>query len=349
MKDMKFPVARFWRPLDDQRVACGLCPHECVLKPGATGICRVRRNVDGKFYAESYGLVTSLALDPVEKKPLFHVEPGGWLLSVGSFGCNLRCDFCQNWGISQTVPRSRSYAPEDVVLAALRAKDADDRVVGLAYTYNEPIVGIEFLLDCAGLAKRRGLLNVMVTNGFASEPALRELLPLVDAFNVDVKAWDDGFYRRIAFGRLEPVKRTVESALREGAWVEVTYLVIPGENDSDDQVDGVSRWLAGLSRSVPLHLSRYFPAYNSERPMTPQSTLERLRDVARSHLDYVYLGNTGAEEGATTYCPGCGEVLLERGGMDLLRSRLQDGHCPNCGREADLIGSVHLRKKHPNR
>lgn len=334
--------ARFYSKREDGHVACELCPHRCVIAPNKYGVCRVRQNINGRLISRSYGHVTSLALDPVEKKPLFHVEPGAKLLSVGSFGCNFRCEFCQNWQISQSRPDCALLDPAQIVRAASRERETDKRVVGLAYTYNEPIVGLEFVLDCARTAKEQGFRNVMVTNGYISKEAREEALPLIDAFNIDVKAWDDVFYRDLAKGRLEPVRETVQRALASGAWVEITYLVIPGRNDGDEDIEGLARWLGALNPATPLHITRYFPAYRSRESVTPIETLERLRSIALTELYYVYIGNAWRKGYADTDCPECGRVLLERGGMELEASHLVGGNCPECGRQLEMVGEVFL-------
>ena len=331
--------ARFYQKLDEGKVKCLLCPHGCVIAPGRSGICRVRENRDGILYASTYGLVSSVALDPIEKKPLFHVDPGSYLLSIGSYGCNFSCEFCQNWQISQERPELYEATPEKIVDMALDQKDRRPNVTGIAYTYNEPTIWMEFVLDCAKLAKRQGLRNVLVTNGFISRDALEEALLYVDALNIDVKAWTEGFYRDIVHGRLSPVMETVERA-KEKAWVEVTYLVVPGENDRDEDVRGLSQWLARLDPAIPLHLSRYFPAYRFRRPATPIETLERLRKVALERLHYVYIGNAWKKGYADTVCPECKTVLLERGGLELERSHLSDASCPTCGRRLEMVGRV---------
>jgi len=282
-----------------------------------------------------------MAVDPVEKKPLFHVDPGGYLFSVGSFGCNLGCLFCQNWQISQERPSLCRTTPSQVVGLALEQKRRCPQLTGMAYTYNEPTVFMEFVLDCAEQAKENGLRNVLVTNGFISQEALREVLPVVDALNIDVKGWTEDFYRKTIRGRLEPVVRTVETAA-ENAWVEVTYLVIPGENDSDGDIRGLTKWLSGLSPAIPLHLSRYFPNYKFSAPATPIETLERLREVAMEDLHYVYIGNSSRRGYADTVCPECKTTLLMRSGLELEISRLVDGACPRCGRKLEMMGEVQV-------
>ena len=330
--------ARFYRKLDEGKVKCTLCPHGCVIAPGKSGICRVRENKDGTLYASTYGLVSSVALDPIEKKPLFHVDPGGYLLSIGSYGCNFSCEFCQNWQISQERPDLYEASPERIVGMAVDQRELHPNVTGIAYTYNEPAIWTEFVLDCAKLAKRRGLRNVLVTNGYISRDALDEALPYVDALNIDVKAWTEGFYRDIVHGRLGPVVEAIEKA-----WVEVTYLVIPEENDRDEDVRGLSEWISRVDPAIPLHLSRYFPAYRFRRAATPIETLERLRKVALERLYYVYIGHAWKRGYADTVCPECKTVLLERGGLELERSHLVDGSCPTCGRRLEMVGRVWAR------
>ncbi len=331
--------ARFYERQGAGAAKCLLCPHGCVILPGKAGICSVRENRDGTLYAANYGRLSSMAMDPVEKKPLFHVDPGGYLLSIGSYGCNFGCLFCQNWQISQEKPALYDATPHQVVKTALDQREKHPGMAGIAYTYNEPTVFLEFILDCAGMAKEAGLRNVLITNGFITEEALRDVLPSIDALNIDVKGWDEGFYRRTIKGRLGPVVRTVEVAA-EKAWVEVTYLVIPGENDSDADVRGVAKWLQSLSPSIPLHLSRYFPNYKFCVGATPVATLERLREVAREYLHYVYIGNAWKRGYADTLCPRCHRALLVRGGLELEESRLVDGACPTCGRKLEMVGRV---------
>ena len=331
--------ARFWEKQGEKAVRCRLCPHGCLISLGKTGICGVRENRDGTLYAMNYGQLSSLAVDPVEKKPLFHVDPGGYLFSIGSYGCNFGCLFCQNWQISQEKPELHEATPSQVVGMALEQRKRHPQVTGIAYTYNEPTVFMEFVLDCAEKAKEEGLRNVLITNGFISREAQLEALPLVDALNIDVKGWTEEFYRRTIRGRLEPVVKAVEAAV-EKAWVEITYLVIPGENDSDKDVRALSNWLGGLSPSIPLHLSRYFPNYKFSAPATPISTLERLRQVAMERLHYVYIGNAWKRGYADTLCPECHSELLLRGGLELEASRLRDGACPTCGRKLEMVGEV---------
>jgi pyruvate formate lyase activating enzyme len=252
-------------------------------------------------------------MDPIEKKPLYHFFPGSWIFSVGSFGCNFRCKFCQNWQIAQlTEVPTEEISAEELVNVASRQKDN----IGIAYTYNEPTIWYEYVIECASLARKKGLKNVLVTNGFIEKEPLEKLLPFIDAMNIDVKAYTEDFYRDITFGKLSPVKRTVEIA-QKSCHVEITTLLIPGMNDGEDEVEALAKWLASLRKDIPLHLTRYFPNFKLDLPPTPVETIRRAREIAMKYLDYVYTGNVVDEEGSNTYCPKCGELLIARQGYDV--------------------------------
>lgn len=319
---------------------CGLCPHECALKDGQTGICRVRVNKEGVLYTQNYGKISSMAVDPTEKKPLFHFHPGSLLLSIGSYGCNLRCEFCQNWTISQEKPKYVKQSPREVVEAALGAQRKDRRMVGIAYTYNEPSVMYEFVLECAKRARAEGLKNVFVTNGYLNLEPLKGLLPFLDGINIDVKGFSPEFYRKVIGGELCKVKEAVETAANS-SWVEVTYLVIPGLNDSKEEVREMARWLRGINPKIPLHLSRYFPNYRMNVPATPLETLVKLKKMAEEYLEYVYVGNAWQKGLADTVCPDCGSTLITRGALTMESSYLTPtGECRACGRPLDVVGKV---------
>lgn len=271
-------------------VTCELCFHHCRLAEGQTGTCRARANRDGTIVPLNYGRLTALALDPIEKKPLRRFHPGSLILSVGSFGCNLHCPFCQNAEIAAAGAEvcTRDCTPERLVQEALRLRDRGN--IGVAYTYNEPLVGYEYVRDCAEQVRRAGLCNVLVTNGTIAENPWRELLPLLDAVNIDLKGFTETWYRRLG-GDLETVKRSIELAAR-GCHVEVTTLVVPGENDSEEEMRALSAWLASVDPEIPLHVSRFFPRHRmQDRPPTPVRTVCRLAEVARERLSYVYTGN----------------------------------------------------------
>ena len=273
------------------KALCELCFHHCALDDGQTGLCRARACQDGKIVSLNYGKLTSLALDPIEKKPLRRFHPGSLILSVGSFGCNLRCPFCQNHEISmagdsgiQTV----EVSPEQ--LAAKAAELVPHGNIGVAYTYNEPLIGYEYVRDCAALVHEQGMVNVLVTNGTVEEEPWRALLPLIDAANIDLKGFTPAWYRRLG-GDLETVKRSIALAA-ERCHVEVTTLLIPGENDSEEEIRELARWLASISSEIPLHLSRFFPRYRMlDRPPTPVEQVSCLAETARRYLSYVYTGN----------------------------------------------------------
>lgn len=269
---------------------CDICFHHCELDEGRTGLCRARANRGGQIVPLNYGRLTSLALDPIEKKPLRRFHPGGLVLSLGSFGCNLRCPFCQNAEISMAGAEfpARDYSPEALVQLALALRPRGN--LGLAYTYNEPLVGYEFVRDCAALVREAGMFNVLVTNGTIEEAPWRALLPLIDAVNIDLKGFTEAWYRRLG-GDLETVKRSTALAA-EACHLEVTTLVVPGCNDGEDELRALSGWLASLSPDIPLHISRFFPRHRmNDQPPTPVDTVYRLAAVARERLRYVYTGN----------------------------------------------------------
>jgi len=303
--------AMFWSKDNDGGVRCGLCPHRCCISEMASGVCGVRVNRGSELFAAGYGVVSSIALDPIEKKPLYMFRPGKHVLSIGGYGCNLKCRFCQNYEIStvsvtergdgkpktengepleakepRKMGQGQRLTPDDIVELALRT--VPDGNIGVAYTYNEPLVGYEYLRDCARLVRGAGLGNVIVTNGYINEEPLGELLPLTDAMNIDLKGFTDGFYRRVG-GDLQTVMKTITAAHKQ-CHVEVTTLVIPGENEAD--VEGIARWLASIDPGIPLHLSRFFPRYiYSDRAPTPRNTILKAKDLAKAHLKNVFTGN----------------------------------------------------------
>lgn len=270
---------------------CDLCFHHCVLNEGQTGLCRARSNQHNQIHCSNYGQITALALDPIEKKPLRHFYPGSLILSAGSYGCNLRCPFCQNAEISMTdgtTVRSAYYSPQALVNRALDLRPQGN--IGLAYTYNEPLVGYEYLLDCAALAHQHGLKNVLVSNGTIEEAPFRRLLPLLDALNIDLKGFTVEWYRQLG-GDLDTVKGSIRLAA-EQCHLEVTTLLIPGANDSEEEIDALSAWLASIDPTIVLHLSRFFPRYRMlEKSPTAIDTVYHLADIARRHLVSVYTGN----------------------------------------------------------
>ena len=269
---------------------CQICPRECVLENGQKGFCKGRENREGKIICASYGKVTSIALDPIEKKPLAHFMPGSKVLSIGSYGCNLRCPFCQNHRISMSGSEMAiiEISPEELAQKAVELADKGN--IGVAYTYNEPLIGYEFVYDCSLEVRKRGFKNVLVTNGYICEEPLNELLPNIDAMNIDLKGFSDNYYRELA-GDLESVKRTITISSAH-CHVEVTTLIIPGENDSETEMEQLSSWLASLNPNIPLHISRFFPKHKlTYLSATPTETIHSLARIASKKLKYVYTGN----------------------------------------------------------
>ena len=323
--------ARFYEKLEDKKVRCHLCPHECVIADGRRGICRVRENQDGILYSLIYEQLSSHSVDPIEKKPLYHFHPGSSAFSIGTVGCNLSCNFCQNWEISQGTVSTYTMTSREVVELTKRY-----RCESIAYTYNEPVIWYEFLYDTALLAQKEGLYNILVTNGFVQEEPLKNLLPYIDALNIDVKAFTEKFYKKLCHGKLSPVLKAAEAA-KEYSWVEITTLLIPGENDSPEEIKALVDWVASLGVETPLHFSRYFPNYNLRLPTTPVETLEKARSLALEKLRYVYIGNVWGHEGDNTYCYNCKEPLIVRRGFSASVVGLQNTACKACGAGIDLM------------
>jgi pyruvate formate lyase activating enzyme len=315
----------------DRYTECRLCPHFCKIASGKKGICGVRKNTGEKIELMTYGVISGHSLDPVEKKPLYHFFPGSNILSIGSYGCNMRCDFCQNWHISQKTADSfsRDSDPDKIALEAVSSY----KNIGLAFTYNEPVIWFEFVRDTAIKIKEKGLYTVMVSNGFVNSDPLNEMLGFIDAFNIDLKAFNEAFYKKLTGAELEPVKDTLKQIARAGKHLEVTTLIITGRNDSELEMEMESKWISEeLGEEIPLHLSRYFPMFRRDDPATPQSTLTRLYETASRNLKYVYLGNTYNDTGQETHCSKCGYVVTKRSGYN---TRLMDldsnGSCSKCG------------------
>ncbi len=319
---------------NDDKLKCLLCPHSCLISPGARGVCGVRENHGSEILPVTYGVISGFALDPIEKKPLYHFFPGSSILSVGSYGCNLKCDFCQNFHISQDVHpgSSRHMSPEELVRQALMAPGNS----GLAYTYNEPVIWYEYVNDCARLASAKGLYNVMVTNGYVNSEPLAGLIKVIDAFNIDLKAFSKEFYRRYTGATLAPVLEAIKMVASSGRHLEVTTLIIPGLNDSADEMRREAEWIAlNAGRQVPLHLSRYFPMYRRSNPPTPPETILRLKEIADEYLDFVYTGNlAGSDSGSDTMCPSCHSLAVRRSGYSTTVTGLTDeGRCTSCDAE----------------
>jgi len=324
--------AMFYKKAAGGAVNCCLCPHHCKIAPGKVGTCKVRKNIDGKLYSINYGRVSSWAMDPIEKKPLYHFYPGSMIFSVGSIGCNFRCKFCQNWQIAQLTDIStQEISAAELIKAAKRQKGN----IGIAYTYNEPTIWYEYVIECAKLARQEGLKNVLITNGFIENEPLQELLPYIDAMNIDIKAFCEDFYKDLVFGRLSPVKRTVEVA-QSKCHIEITTLLIPGMNDREEEIEELAKWLSSLRKDIPLHLTRYFPNFKLDIPPTPIDRIKTARDVAVKYLDYVYTGNMADDIGNNTYCPTCEKLIIKRTGYKT-HSKVKNNKCPYCKSSVSLI------------
>jgi pyruvate formate lyase activating enzyme len=327
--------ARFWSLAADGRVECDLCPRHCRLRDGQRGFCFVRQNVGGQLELTTYGRSSGFCVDPVEKKPLNHFYPGTPVLSFGTAGCNLACRFCQNWDISAARAMDRlmdSAGPERIAAAAVQTGSRS-----LAYTYNDPIVFAEYAIDTAAAARSLGVKNIAVTAGYIEPGPAAEFFAAMDAANVDLKSFRDDFYRRITGGRLAPVLETIRYLVQETpVWVELTTLLIPGLNDSDAELDGLTGWVAGeLGPDVPLHFTAFHPDHKlRDRPRTPLATLRRARDRAlTAGLHFVYTGNVADPASAATYCPACGAPVIGRDGYGLTLWRLDCGACADCGEQ----------------
>lgn len=331
-KEVVERICEFQSPMGDGRVQCLICPHCCVIPPDQSGICLCRKNIDGVLHPLNYGQITSAALDPIEKKPLYHFYPGRQILSLGTWGCNFKCDFCQNWQISQQM------APSERLLPAAAVEMAQQRgSFGLAYTYNEPTIWFEYVLDTGRLVHEAGLKNVLVTNGYVNSEPLEALLEVVDAMNIDLKGFTDLFYRRHAKGHLEPVLTAARQAAGR-CHIETTTLLIPGENDSPAELEGLADWIStNLGRSCPAHLSAYFPRYKLGLPATESDVLYRARDILRKKLDFVYIGNIISSEASDTHCPKCGAVAVRRRGYQVDASGLRGSACGACGSELNFV------------
>ncbi len=322
--------AQFFQFLEKNRIKCTLCPHFCVLSEGQTGLCGVRKNHGGELVTLNYGVVSALHVDSIEKKPLYHFYPSKSILSVGSLGCNLFCSFCQNWEIAHPEKKLslQTYLPDEIVKAALKTPNN----IGIAYTYNEPIVFYEFMFDTAKLAKHEKLKTVMVTNGFINPEFLSELFPFIDAFSVDLKGFSDVFYRKTTKSKLLPVLENLKIIYHSGRHLEITNLIIPGLNDNEQEFREMIKWIVeNLSDKVVLHLSRYFPQYKLNIPATDVDIMMKLYKIAREYLLYVYLGNLHSSLGSDTYCPTCGIKVISRMGYETKLLALEaDGKCINC-------------------
>ncbi len=329
--------ASYYEKLDNNAVKCVLCPHNCVIKEGKYGICKVRKNENGILYSLNYGQLSAVHLDPTEKKPFYHFYPGKNILSIGSIGCNLKCNFCQNSHISQ-INFDKEYPtehhkPDLIIKEAKRVRNN----IGIAYTYNEPVIWYEYMLDTAIKAKEQNLKNVIITNGYINPEPLKELTPYIDAFNIDLKAFTEDFYKKQTYSSLQPVLNTIETIASSGKHLEITNLIIPSLNDDISVFKKMLKTLVRISgKNTILHLSRYFPAYKSNIPATPKETILEFYHLAKKHLNFVYLGNIKSDIGNNTYCPNCGNLLITRTLFFTRISGMNENKCNACNHKIPI-------------
>ncbi|MCM8795782.1 MAG: AmmeMemoRadiSam system radical SAM enzyme [Candidatus Omnitrophica bacterium] len=330
--------ALFYEKLDHKIVQCHLCPRNCIIPPTRRGFCGVRENREGILYSLSYAKPVAIHIDPIEKKPLFHFLPGTTAFSIATAGCNLRCKFCQNWEISQAKPEDVEYLylePEDLVKKVKLSGSPT-----IAYTYTEPTIFYEYMLETAKLAKEVGIRNIMHSAGYINEAPLRQLAKYLDAANIDLKGFSDEYYAKMSEGTLEPVLKTLKVLKEEGVHLEITNLVLSGFNDDEDTLVKMCLWIKeNLGPDTPLHFSRAFPMYKMlHLNPTPVETLERARKIALDcGLKYVYIGNVAGHPAENTYCPKCGKILIERKGYFILQNNIEDGKCKFCGEKIEGV------------
>lgn len=321
------------------KVKCRLCAQYCTISPGKRGICAVRENIDGTLYSLVYGKVVANHVDPIEKKPLYHFYPGSKSYSIATVGCNFKCLHCQNYEISQYPKQhegipGQEMTPEEVVEDAVRTGCRS-----ISYTYTEPTIFMEFAYDCARLAREKGIKNVFVSNGFASPESTKLIAPYLDADNIDLKG-DDDFYKKTVGARLQPVLDTIKLMKESGVWVEITTLVIPGQNDSEEFLRWLAEFIKSVDPAIPWHVTQFYPTYKMlDRPRTPTAVLRRAREIGlEAGLKYVYEGNVPGEGGENTICPSCGAVLIGRLGFALTGVSMKGSKCHSCGAVIDGVG-----------
>ena len=337
-KKQKYKEAVLWET-EGRGVRCFLCSHRCLIADGKVGYCAVRKNIGGVLYSLVYDKVCSAGVDPIEKKPLFHFQPGSRSFSIATPGCNFRCEFCQNWQISQVALKhgdiaGSAYRPEDIVDAA-----AQSDCGSIAYTYTEPTIFMELAADCGRLAKRKGLANVFVSNGYQSREAIDFVRDWLDGINIDLKSFREDYYRKLCKAKLQPVLDTIGYvANKTDIWMEITTLVVPGQNDSDDELKSIADFIANdAGVDVPWHISRFYPNYEMDDiSATPAETLQRAYEIGKAAgLRYIYIGNMPGAGAESTLCYNCGKMLIERWGFTVRKNRLKEGRCPYCSTEIE--------------
>ena len=329
--------AILYEKLKDNEVRCLACHNQCLINNKGIGICGVRQNINGDLYLLVYGKAISVNIDPIEKKPLFHFLPSQKAFSLGTLGCNFDCDFCQNWEISQSPKHfdktqsikhyGEEWEPEKIVDYC-----KENNIPIIAYTYNEPTIWAEYALDTMRLAKKEGIKNIWVSNGFMTEKTLNFIAPYLDAINIDLKSFSEKFYQKTCKGRLEPVKENIKKIWKMGIWIEVTTLVIPGFNDSTKELKQIAKFLVGISKDLPWHISAFYPCYKmlTQAPTSQEILINACEIGRKAGLRYIYTGNIPNSDYESTYCPKCNSLIIERWGMEVLENNLKNGKCPKC-------------------
>ncbi len=319
--------ALWQKRLENSKVQCLLCPRKCIISNKRDGFCFGRVNHNGVLYAKNYGQAVTIAIDPIEKKPLFHFLPGTDILSTATYGCNMRCPFCQNYEISQIKTPTTEITPENLVEIAKNKK-----LQSIAFTYTEPFIWYEMILDTSKIAKDNGIKIILVTNGLINDKPLEEIIPYIDAMNIDLKSIDAKVYKKILFGNLSTVQNTIKTSFENGVHIEITNLLVTGLNDKKSDISILVDWVVSLSSDIPIHFSKYSPNYKYKEPPTSPEILDYAYKKAKEKLNFVYTGNVIAGK-ENTYCPKCGELLIERNYFNVKQNKLIDGKCPSCGKK----------------
>ncbi len=331
--------AMFYEKTGDDKIKCRLCAHGCLISPGNRGICSVRENRAGTLYSLVYGKIIAKHIDPIEKKPLYHFHPNSRSFSIATAGCNFKCRHCQNFQISQDVRMFHDMPGEDMTPEQVVREAELAGCESISYTYTEPTIFMEFAYDCARLARKKGIKNVFVSNGYTSAEATKTIAPYLDANNIDLKG-DDDFYKEIVGARLQPVLDTIKLMKELGVWIEITTLIIPNHNDSDDFLRWAAEFIKSIDINIPWHVSQFYPTYHlTDLPRTPVATLKKAREIGlRAGLQYVYVGNVPGEGGENTYCPSCKQLVIERLGYFINKIQMKDSRCSKCNAIVEGIG-----------
>ncbi len=320
-------------------VSCFLCPHRCVIRPGSRGKCGVRENRDGMLYSLVFGKAISTAVDPIEKKPLFHFMPGSHSYSVATVGCNLFCGFCQNWEISQQPKPDKAVMGRDLSPEAIVEDAIANNCQSISYTYTEPTIFFEYAYETARLARKKGLKNVFVTNGYITRPAIAKISRYLDAANVDLKGFSEEYYQNVCGASLQPVLDAIREYHKKNVWLELTTLIMPGHNDSPEMLGRIAEFIASLDRKIPWHISRYFPHYKMRHvPPTDIGVIHKAVEIGKKHsLKYIYAGNVPGDSYESTYCPKCKKKVIDRSGFSVNNTNLEEDRCAFCNEKIDLI------------